>query len=140
MSELSITLLRVQCEEVTDDFLEGITDEFGWRLTQYDAQGGSRVSEQIPMDGLGDVAAGSEHVVDRELCRIGPDCDHACLEFWDRDTFSEDDLLGRIEIVREKSGDFTVRPSLYAKVLEDGSFNLTGHMGDYTVWLSFDET
>jgi hypothetical protein len=140
MSELAITLVRLCCDEVTDDFLEGLTDEFGWRLTMYDAQGGSQVTEQIPMEGLGEVAAGTEHAVDQEICRIGLGCDHAWLEFWDRDTFSDDDLLGRIEITREENGDFTVRPGLYTKVLEDGSFNLTGHMGDYTLWLRFDES
>jgi hypothetical protein len=112
MSELVITLQRVRCDEVTDDFLEGLTDEFGWRLTVYDMGGKPVITD-------------ASH--------------EAWLEFWDQDTFSEDDLLGRIEIRRDGDGRLLVTPSLHATLLDDGSFNLTGHMGDYTIWLQFDE-
>jgi len=139
MSEMVITLARVRCDEVTDDFLEGLTDEFGWRLTVYDASGASKVTEQLPMDDMEEVGAGTEHTLNRELCRIGPDCARAHLEFWDLDTFSDDDLLGRIEIARDENGDYTVTPGPYTKALEGGAFHLTGHMGDYTIWLEFEE-
>ena len=139
MSEMVITLVRVRCDEVTDDFLEGLTDEFGWRLTVYDAAGKPRTTEEIPMAGMESVAAGSEHTLDRELGTVPEACHEAWLEFWDQDTFSEDDLIGRIEIRRDTDGRLTVSPSLYSVLLEDGSFNMTGHLGDYTVWLRFDE-
>ena len=139
MSELVITLLRVRCDEVTDDFLEGLTDEFGWRLTVYDMDGKPRTTEEIPMTGMESVAAGTEHTLNRELGTVPSTSHEAWLEFWDQDTFSEDDLLGRIEIRRDADGRLIVSPSLHANLLDDGSFNLTGHMGDYTLWLQFDE-
>ena len=52
------------------------------------------------MPELESVEAGSEHTVNRELGRLGPDAVTAELEFWDSDTFSSDDLLGRILIRR----------------------------------------
>jgi hypothetical protein len=140
MSELVITLVRVVCDEVTDDFLEGVTDEFGWRLTASGATGeGSLFREEIPMAGMENVAAGSEHELNRELWRLGPEWTSARLEFWDKDTFSRDDLLGRIEITRDGRGTVTVRAGESARVAEDGSFHLTGEGGDYKVWLSFQE-
>ena len=137
MSELVITLIKVRCDEVTDDFLEGLTDEFGWRLTVYEGED-ERVTEEIPMAGMEEVPAGSEHTLNRLLGTVPPSSQEAWLEFWEKDRFSDDDLLGRIEFHRE--GDrIIVSPSTYATLLDDGSFNLTGHMGDYTVWLHFEE-
>jgi hypothetical protein len=53
MSELVITLKRVYCDEVTDDFLEGLTDEFGFRLCAFDMAGDKSWSaEEIPMAGM----------------------------------------------------------------------------------------
>jgi hypothetical protein len=86
-----------------------------------------------------EVAAGSTHTLDRELASVPAASAQAWLEFWDKDTFSEDDLLGRIEIRHDGTDTFLVSPSLYTVVLDDGSFNMTGHMGDYTVWLEFRE-
>ncbi len=140
MSEMVITLLRVRCDEVTDDFLEGLTDEFGWRLTVYDMDGRSTITEAIPMPGLEAVSAGSDHTVDGEIGRLGPQVQEAWLEFWDQDTFSENDLLGRIEIRRDGAGRLRASASLSAAQLEDGSFHLTGEQGDYTVWLRFDQS
>jgi hypothetical protein len=139
MSEMVITLVKVRCDEVTDDFLEGLTDEFGWRLTVYDAVGKPQTTEEIPMAGMEAVAAGSEHTLNRELGTVPVSCHEAWLEFWDQDTFSEDDLLGRIEIYRDGDGKLLVSPGLYTVLHDDGSFNMTGHMGDYTLWLQFDE-
>ena len=139
MSEMVITLVKVRCDEVTDDFLEGLTDEFGWRLTLYDGEAEPRMTEEIPMAGMESVAAGSEHTLNRELGVFPAACNEAWLEFWDEDTFSDNDLLGRIEIRRDPDGTILVSPSLYTTLLDDGSFNMTGHMGDYTVWLQFEE-
>lgn len=139
MSEMVITLVRVYCEEVTDDFLEGTTDEFGWRITRFEENGSKVVTEEIPMHGMEAVEAGAEYQLDRELGGIGPSCREAWLEFWDKDTFSEDDLLGRIEIRRDEAGELDVTPTVTATEREDGSYHFTGHHGDYTVWLTFAE-
>lgn len=98
MSHLVITLLRIRCDEVTDDFLEGLEDEFDWRLTVFEVNGGTTRREEIPMPSMEKIEAGSEHTINRELARLGPECQEAWLEFWDRDTFSSDDLLGRLEV------------------------------------------
>ena len=139
MSELVVTLLKVRCDETTDDFLEGLTDEFGWRLRAFD-ESGDRFwsSEEIPMRGLEKVDAGSEHDVNRELGRIGPDMHTAELEFWDKDTFGADDLLGRILIRRGREG-VVVTAGQSAQDLGGGAFRLTGEQGDYTVWLQLTE-
>ena len=139
MSEMVITLVKVRCDEVTDDFLEGLADEFGWRITIHGTDGETVVTEEIPMEGMEQVAAGSMHTLEREIGSVPAACAEAWLEFWDKDTFSEDDLLGRIEIKHDGTDTFLVSPSLYTVVLDDGSFNMTGHMGDYTIWLEFDE-
>jgi len=139
MSQLVITLARVRCDEVTDDFLEGLTDEFGWRLTVYGPDGGTQTTEDLPMAGMESVAPGSHHTLDRELGTVPDTSQEAWLEFWDQDTFSDDDLLGRIEIRRDPDGTVVVTPNLYTTLLDDGSFHMTGHMGDYTVWLLFEE-
>ena len=138
MSEMMITLVRVRCDEVTDDFLEGLNDEFGWRLTVYDLNGKSTMTEEVPMVGMEAGKAGTEYMLDRELGRIGPEGYEAWLEFWEQDTFSEDDLLGRLEIRRDGTGGLTVSPSLSTTEHGDGCYRLTGHHGDYTVWLKFE--
>ena len=112
MSEMMITLVRVRCDKVTDDFLEGLSDEFGWRLTVYDLNGKSTMTKEVPMVGLEAVKAGAEYMLDRDLGRIGPEGYEAWLEFWERDTFGEDDLLGRHEIRRDGTSALTVSPSL----------------------------
>jgi hypothetical protein len=140
MSELVITLLRVACEEVTDDFLEGITDEVGWKLKAKDASGKQKLKlKELPMPELASVASGSEHTVNREIVRLGPEWREADLEFWDHDTFTPNDLLGRIEIRRDGEGALSVRPGKTARDLGDGQFHLTGEHGDYRVWLRFEE-
>ena len=140
MTELVITLLRVECEEVTDDFLEGLTDEFGWKCVARDESGETVLERvELPMAELAEVAAGSEHHLNKELVRLGPQVREADLEFWDKDSFSPDDLLGRLEIRRNGSGELDVQPGESAYVLEDGSFHLTGEGGDYRVWLTFEE-
>ena len=58
MSEMVITLVKVRCDEVTDDFLEGLADEFGWRITIHGTDGETLVTEEIPMEGMEQVAAG----------------------------------------------------------------------------------
>ena len=139
MGHMVITLLRVRCDETTDDFLEGLTDEFGWRLSAFDMAGDKAWSaEEIPMAGLETVEAGSEHTVNRELGRLGPDMHTAELEFWDKDTFSSDDLLGRILIRRGKDG-LVVNAGESATDMGGGCFRLTGEQGDYTVWLDIKE-
>jgi len=141
MSELVITLLRVVCDEVTDDFLEGLTDEFGWRITATGAPGETPLfREEIPMAGMESVAAGSKHELNRELWRLGPEWQEARLEFWDKDTFSRDDMLGRIEITRDGKGSFTVQAGESAEDVGEGAFRLTGEGGDYKVWISFRES
>lgn len=140
MSELVITLRRVVCEEVTDDFLEGLTDEFGWKLNARDASGERGLKlQELPMPEMASVAAGSDHTLDRELLRLGPEWREAQLEFWDKDTFSADDLLGRIEIRRDGEGGLQVVAGTTARDLGSGAFHLTGEQGDYTVWLEFEE-
>ena len=139
MGELVVTLLKVRCDETTDDFLEGLTDEFGWRLSAFDNAGDKAWSgEEIPMRGMESVEAGSEHTLNRELGRLGPDTGTAELEFWDKDTFGSDDLLGRILIRRGNDG-FDVRAGQSATDLGGGCFRLLGEQGDYTVWLEFRE-
>ena len=140
MRELVVTLLRVRCDETTDDFLEGLTDEFGWRLCAFDTAGDKAwAGEEIPMAGMESVEAGSEHTLNRELGRLGPDMQTAELEFWDKDTFGADDLLGRILIRRGKDGAVTVAPGQSAFDLGGNSYRLTGERGDYTVWIEIKE-
>lgn len=140
MSELVITLLRVECDEVTDDFLEGLTDEVGWRLTASDRSGErSETRSEIPMPELASVEAGSRHVLNRELSRLGPEWTGARLEFWDKDTFSANDLLGCIEIQRDGRGGITLSTGADTEDLGGGAFRLTGEQGDYKVWLAFEE-
>jgi hypothetical protein len=135
MGQIVITLLKVRCAETTDDFLEGVTDEFGWRLRGFDSAGDKAwAAEEIPMAGMESVEAGSEHELNRELGRLGPETHSAELEFWDKDTFSADDLLGRILIRRAASG-LEVTAGDSATDLGGGAFRLTGEQGDYTVWL-----
>jgi hypothetical protein len=139
MSELVVTLLRVRCDETTDDFLEGLTDEFGWRLVAFDISGDKAWSgEEIPMPGLESVEPGSEHELDRELGRLGSNMQTAELEFWDKDTFGADDLLGRILIRRGKNG-LEIKAGQSASDLGGGCFRLLGEQGDYTVWLDIKE-
>ena len=139
MGDVVITLLKVRCDETTDDFLEGLTDEFGWRLTAFDMAGDKAWgSEEVPMRGMEAVDAGSEHTLNRELGRIGPDMHTAELEFLDKDTFGPDDLLGRILIRRGKNG-IEVKAGESATDLGGGCFHLLGEQGDYTVWLDFKE-
>src|SRR5437762_4275562 len=105
MSDILITLQRVFCDEVTDDFLEGLTDEVGFRLCGFDMAGDKSFSaEAIPMPGMEVVEAGATYELNRELGRLGPDNQTAELEFWEKDTFSADDLLGRIMIRRGQDG------------------------------------
>ena len=138
MSHLVITLLRICCDEVTDDFLEGLEDEFGWRLTVFDVNGGTTKREEIPMPGMEKVEAGSEHTTNRELARLGPECQEAWLEFWDQDTFSSDDLLGRLEIRRDGTGRLTLTAGLDAQDLGGGAYRLVGEQGRYVVWLKLE--
>ena len=86
------------------------------------------------------VESGSEHRLNRELGRLGPGWRSVKLEFWDKDTFSADDLLGRIEIRRDGQGKFTVAAGESAEDLGGGRFRLTGEGGNYLVWLAFEET
>jgi hypothetical protein len=140
LSELAITLRRLRCTEVTDDFLEGLTDEIGWKLVARDA-GGERVLRlgELPMPELEVVAAGGEYHVNRELARLGPEWVDAELEFWDKDSFSRDDLLGHVDIHRDGQGSFTVTAGITARDLGHWSYHLTGEHGDYTIWLAFEE-
>lgn len=139
MRDLVITLVRVRCDEATDDFLEGLTDEFGWRICGFDAAGDqSAWLEEIPMEGMESVEAGSEHTLNRELARLGPESLMAQLEFWDKDTFGSDDLLGLIEVRRDGEDGLTVTAGTSTEALGDGAFRLTGEAGDYTVWLTIE--
>ena len=140
MSELVITLLKVSCKEVTDDFLEGITDEVGFKILASDAAG-ERILRlgELPMKELESVAAGHSYEVNRVLARLGPEWTLAELEFWDKDTFSRDDLLGHVDIRRDGKGGVTVTAGVTARDMGGGAFHLTGENGDYTIWLSFEE-
>ena len=139
MSDVVITLLRVRCDEVTDDFLEGLTDEFGWRVCGFDATGDETVRlEQIPMTGMESIDPGSDRTLNRELARIGPEAWMAQVEFWDQDTFGSDDLLGWVEI-RRGDGGLAVSAGTSTEDLGNGAFRLTGADGDYTVWLKIEE-
>jgi hypothetical protein len=138
MTELTITLLRVACAKVTDSLAEGGTDEFGWRLLAKNATGDKTFKrEEIPMSKMESVKPGSEHKLDRALPTLGPQWRKATLEFWEKDTFSGDDLLGRIEIERKAEGPPTVRAAESTTDLSGGRFRLTGGGGDYRVWLTF---
>ena len=138
MSVLVINLIKVICDQVTDSYLEGVTDEFGWRITATGARGEAPLfCEEIPMHGMENVAAGSAHQLDRELWRLGPGWRDARLEFWDKDNFSIDDLLGRIEIHRDGQGVITIQAGESAEDLGGGEYHLTGEGGDYRVLLSF---
>ena len=139
MGQVVVRLLKVRCDEITDDFLEGLTDEFGWRLCAFDRAGDKSWSaEEIPMAGLEAVEPGHEYEVRRELGRLGADMQTAELEFWDKDSFSSDDLLGRILIRRDKDG-LVVTAGQSAADLGDGCYRLTGEQGDYRVWLEIRE-
>jgi hypothetical protein len=140
MADVVITLVKVRCDETTDDFLEGLTDEFGWRLSAFDTAGDKAWSgEEVPMPGMESVDAGSEHTLNRELGRLGPEMQTAELEFWDKDTFGPDDLLGRILIRRGKEGGVVVTAGESATDLGGGAFRLLGEQGDYTVWVDIRE-
>lgn len=139
MSEIVITLQRVFCDEVTDDFLEGLTDEFGFRLCGFDPAGDKIWSaEEIPMAGMEVVEAGSTTELNRELGRLGPESLTAELEFWEKDTFSSDDLLGRIFIRRGPDG-IEVKAGESATDLGGGCFLLQCGQGEYKVWLDIKE-
>ena len=140
MSQIVITLLRVQCDEVTDDFLEGLTDEFGWRVCGYSPAGDAVATvEEIPMKGLEAIEAGSVHEVNRELARIGEDAWVTQVEFWDQDSLGADDLLGWIEIRRTDGQGLEVHAGDTTQDLGGGAFRLGGADGDYTVWLDVKE-
>ena len=140
MSTMAITLRRVACTRVTDTFFEGSTDEFGWRIVASGASGyDPAIREEIPMRGMEAVKAGSDHKLDRDLARLGPKLRKVELEFWDQDKFSKDDLLGRVEIVRDGKGKFSVTAGESTADLGEGRFRLTGGGGDYMVWLVLDE-
>ena len=140
MREIVITLLKVKCDEVTDDFLEGLTDEFGWRICGF-GPAGDLLSEaaEIPMKGLEPMEAGSQHDVNRELARVGADASLAQIEFWDQDTFGDDDLLGWIEIRRAAGSGIELHAGDWTEDLGGGAFRLGGGDGDYTVWLDVKE-
>src|SRR5688572_13724220 len=130
MSQLVITLLRVHCDEVTDDFLEGMTDEVGWKLKAKDATGTQVLKvKQLPMEELSGVARGSDHAVNRELVRLSNEWREAELEFWDHDIFTPNDLLGRLHIVRDGSGQFSVTAGKTAEDVGGGEYHLTGQDG-----------
>lgn len=136
MSRIVITLVRVKCDEVTDDLLEGVTDEFGWRVVGYGPAGDAvATAEEIPMEGLDEMEAGSVHEVNRELARVGEDAAITQVEFWDQDTLGADDLLGWIEIRRIDGGGLEILPGDATQDLGGGAFRLGGAGGDYTVWL-----
>jgi hypothetical protein len=139
MSDLVITLQKVYCDEVTDDFLEGLTDEFGFRLCGFDHAGDKVWSaEELPMAGMESVEAGSTHELNRELGRLGPDSHTAELDFWEKDTFSSDDLLGRILIRRGDRG-LAITAGEGATDLGDGCYLLKCGQGEYKVWLEIKE-
>ena len=139
MSDIVITLQRVYCDEVTDDFLEGLTDEFGFRLRGFD-MAGDKVFEagELPMAGMEVVEATKTYELNRELGRVGPDTQTAELEFWEKDTFSSDDLLGRIFIRREAPG-ITVKAGENATDLGGGCWLLRCGQGEYKAWLDIRE-
>ena len=140
MSQLVITLLHLSCTEVTDDFMEGLTDEIGWKLVATD-DSGNRVLRlgELPMRELETVKAGHDYPVNREIARLQSEWTHAELEFWDKDTFNRDDLLGHIDITRDGKGALQVMAGITARDLGDGAFHLHGEHGDYRVWLRFEE-
>jgi len=82
--------------------------------------------------------AGSEHTINRELARLGPECQEARLEFWDRDTFSSDDLPGRLEILRDGTGRLTLTAGLDAEGLGGGAYRLFGEQGRHVVRLKLE--
>lgn len=139
MNDLVITLQKVYCDEVTDDFLEGLTDEFGFRLCGYDRAGDKSWSaEEIPMAGMEAVEAGSTHELNRELGRLGPEHRTAELEFWEKDTFTSDDLLGRI-LIRREGPRPTITATEGATDLGGGCYRLRCAQGEYRVWLDIEE-
>jgi hypothetical protein len=140
MTQLVITLLRVHCDEVTDDFLEGMTDEVGWKLKAKDGDGKQVLKvKELPMAELSSVARGSDHEVNRELVRLSHEWREAELEFWDHDIFTPNDLLGRLHITRDGAGQFTVKAGKTAEDLGDGQYHMTGQDGDYRFWVKFEE-
>ena len=139
MSEIVLTLHKIYCDEVTDDFLKGLTDEFGFRLCAFDMAGDKFWSaEELPMAGMESVEAGSTHTLNRELGRLTADTQTAELEFWEKDTFSADDLLGRILIRRGESG-LVISAGESATDLGGGCWRLRCGQGDYKVWVEIKE-
>ena len=140
MSELTIKILRVACTTPTDSLAEGSTDEVGWRLIAKNAAGDKTLTkEEIPVARLVGLKKGSDVKLNRELPPLGPQWESAVVEFWDKDSFSSDDLLGRIELERKPGSEPDVRAGDTATDLGDGRFRLTGGGGDYMVWLGFAE-
>jgi hypothetical protein len=140
MSELTIKILRLACTRPTDSLAEGTTDEVGWRLIAKNEAGDrSMTREEIPVPRLVGVGAGADVKLDRELPPLGPQWRTVVLEFWDKDSFSKDDLLGRIQIERKAGTAPEVAALETAVSLREGRFRLTGAGGDYMVWLSFTE-
>ena len=139
MSEIVVTLQKVYCDEVTDDFIEGLTDEVGFRLCAFDASGDKCWSaEEIPTAGLGVVEAGTEYMIGRELGRLPAETQTGELEFWEKDTFSSDDLLGRIFIRRGMQG-LEITAGEGATDLGSGCWRLRCGQGDYKVWIDVAE-
>ena len=135
MSELTITILRVACTRPTDTLVEGSTDETGWRLIARNEAGKTMTKEAIPDGKLVGLRKGSDVKLNRELPPLGPQWRTATLEFWEKDSFSSDDLLGRIEIQRNEGGEPDLSAGDAATDLGDGRFRLTGGGGDYKVSL-----
>ena len=140
MSQLVITLLRVHCDEVTDDFLEGMSDEVGWKLKAKDAAGKQLLNvKQMPMAELASMVRGTDYTVNREIVRLSNEWREAELEFWDHDIFTPNDLLGRLHIKRDGGGTFTVTAGKTAEDLGGGQYHMTGEDSDYRFWLQFEE-
>ena len=74
----------------------------------------------------------------RALRMLHPGSQSAELEFWDKDSFSSDDLLGRVLIRRSEDG-FVVTAGQSASDLGGGCYRLTGEQGDYRIWLEIRE-
>jgi hypothetical protein len=139
MSELTIKILRVACARPTDSLAEGGTDEVGWRLIAKNEAGDKALTkEEIPVARLVGLEQGSDVKLNRELPPLGPQWRSVVVEFWEKDSFSGDDLLGRIAIERTE-GAPDVSAGETATDLGDGRFRLTGGGGDYMVWLGFSE-
>ena len=139
MSDIVITLQKVFCDEVTDDFLEGLTDEFGFHLRGFDMAGDKTFEAvELPMAGMEVVEPNKTYQLNRELGRLGSECLTVELEFWEKDTFSSDDLLGRIHIKRLPSG-LKLEAGDNATDLGDGCWLLRCGQGEYKAWLDVRE-